>query len=371
MKRASCQSRTIITALIAALLLSTVPAAGASVWSEAAQITLARTAEVKVTAGPTGVLIEWHTSFELDNLGFNVIREQAGARTQVNPSLIAGSALIAGQGTPLYAGYGYQWFDAQGSLGARYYLEDLDLNGAHTINGPFSPVWKASVPKAQQAKLLSEVAAQASSAAQTGGPAGAFSPAVPAAADIQTQWAIAAQPGLKIGVKQDGWYRVTQPAMVAAGFDVSADASNLRLFADAAEVPIEVSRSSGPLGANDYLEFYGTALDTPTTDTHVYYLINGSQAGLRVTLSGSISIDVVPVPTALPSPTPALAVGASESFVAGGWWGDITRAVVTGNDKPKPQTIETSGPSLIPESRPTRLKVEPIESDKKPAADLV
>jgi len=378
MKRASCQSRTIITALIAALVLSTIAAAGASVSPvgvrrnpKAAQVTLARTAEVKVTAGPTGVLIEWHTSFELDNLGFNVIREQAGARTQVNPSIIAGSALIVGQGTPLYAGYTYQWFDAQGSLGARYYLEDLDLNGARTVTGPFAPVWNPSVPKAQQAKLLSEVAARTSMAAQTGGPAGAFSPAVPAAADIQAQWAIAAQPGLKIGVKQDGWYRVTQPAMVAAGFDVSADASNLRLFVDAAEVPIEVSRSSGPLGANDYLEFYGTALDTPTTDTHVYYLINGSQAGLRIALSGSVRTDLAPVASSLPSPTPSLTVGTSESFAAGGWWGDISRGVLTGTDKPKPQTTETSGPGLIPETRSSGLSVQPIETDKGPASDLV
>jgi hypothetical protein len=381
MKRASFQSRILITALIAALLLSVVPAAGASVSprrgrrdSKAAQVTLARTAEVKVTAGPTVVLIEWHTSFELDNLGFNVIREQAGARTQVNPSIIAGSALIVGQGTPLYAGYTYRWFDAQGSLGDRYYLEDLDLKGEHTVTGPYSPVWNANPPKAQQAKLLSEVAAQASSTTQIGGPAGAFSPAVPTVADIQAQWAIAAQPGLKIGVRQDGWYRVTQPAMVAAGFNVSADAGNLRLFVDGAEVSIEVSRSSGSLGANDFIEFYGTALDTPTTDTHVYYLTNGAQAGLRVPVSGSLRTDLAPGASSRPSPVPSLTVGTSESFVAGGWWGDISSGIVAEGEKPKPQTIERAGQRsespVIPQTRDTGAW-QPIESDKQPAYDLV
>ena len=376
MKRASFQSRTIITALIAALLLPVAPAAGAWVLPrgarrnpQAAQITLARTAEVQVTAGPTGVLIEWHTSFELDNLGFNVIREQAGARTQVNPSIIAGSALIVGQGTPLYAGYTYQWFDAKGSLGSRYYLEDLDLKGTHTVTGPFPPVWNPNAPKAQQAKLLSEVAAQTSFAAQAGGPAGAFALATPTVADIQAQWAIAAQPGLKIGVRQNGWYRVTQPQMVTAGFDVSADAGNLRLFVDGAEVAIEVSRNNGPLGPNDFLEFYGTALDTPTTDTHVYYLINGSQAGLRVPLSGSIRTDLEPGPSPLPSPLPSLTVGSSETFPSAGWLGGISGGVVAERDKPKPQTSERSGP--IPDTRDTGVSVQLIESNKEPAANLV
>ena len=47
-----------------------------------------------------------------------------------------------------------------------------------------------------------------------------------------------AQPGLKIGVKQDGWYRVTQPEMIAAAFDVTGDAAKLRLYVDGNEVPI-------------------------------------------------------------------------------------------------------------------------------------
>src|ERR1700682_5770066 len=157
MKRASFRRRSVVAALMAALLWSLAPVAGAALSShtppirraqpsrQAARITLARTAEVKVTAGPMGVLIEWRTSFELDNLGFNVYRDQSGARSQVNPAIIAGSALIAGQGTPLYAGYSYQWFDAAGSMASRYYLEDVDLSGTNTVAGPFTPVWNESL----------------------------------------------------------------------------------------------------------------------------------------------------------------------------------------------------------------------------------
>src|SRR5690606_11290673 len=54
-----------------------------------------------------GVHIQWRTGYEVDNLGFNLYREQGGRRTKLNPSLIAGSALLAGAGTTLSAGRSY------------------------------------------------------------------------------------------------------------------------------------------------------------------------------------------------------------------------------------------------------------------------
>ena len=344
MKRASLLRRSVVAALMAALLSSLAPVAGASFSAnvrraqrdrQAAKITLASTAEVKVTAGPTGVLIEWRTSFELNNLGFNVYRDQSGTRTQVNPAIIAGSALIAGQGTPLYAGYSYRWFDAAGSMAFRYYLEDIDLSGTNTLAGPFTPVWNESLPKSQQARTVAEVAAQASAMAQTGGPTGTLEQPALVPAAIQDQWAIVAQPGLKIGVKQDGWYRVTQPEMIAAGF-VPTEAANLRLFVDGRELPIEVSKSSGPLGAGDLLEFYGTGLDTLTTDTHVYYLINGSQAGLRVSLFGEIHTDSAHNSSPQPSPVATSPTDTSSSSGAA-WFSDVSSGVVAVKDEPKEQ----------------------------------
>ena len=94
---------------------------------------------------------------------------------------------------------------------------------------------------------------------------------------LAEQWAIANQPALKIGVRADGWYRLTQTQMAAAGFDTSADARNLRVFAGGNEVAIRVSRDSGALAAGDFIEFWGQGLDTPTTDTQVYWLVNGAR----------------------------------------------------------------------------------------------
>src|SRR5438105_2668427 len=117
MKRASSETQIGIAALTVVLLWSMLPMAGAQVTvraqdSSLAATSLAHTTEVNVLASPTGVLIEWRTSFLLDNLGFNIYREQGGARTQVNGSIIAGSALNAGQGTAIDT---YQWFDGTGT----------------------------------------------------------------------------------------------------------------------------------------------------------------------------------------------------------------------------------------------------------------
>src|SRR5437899_7920560 len=103
MKRVSSKTRIGIAALTLVLLWSILPMTSAQMTMRAqgsslAATSLAHTTEVNVIAGPRGVLIEWRTSFMLDNLGFNIYREQGGTRTQVNGSVIAGSALSAGQG---------------------------------------------------------------------------------------------------------------------------------------------------------------------------------------------------------------------------------------------------------------------------------
>src|SRR2546430_2765911 len=264
MKRAYFQTRFGRVAVIIALIWSPAPGAALSkhtqtifVDRQANQTGPQRTAEVKITAGPTGVLIEWRTSFGLDHLGFNIYREDSGVRAQVNPELIAGSAMIAGQGMPLY-----RWFDPAGKLDSRYYLEDVEIKYRNTLIGPYLPVWNESIAKSPKATLMSQVAAQSAASQQTGGPTGTLDGSPPPQPLFQAQWDIAAQPGLKIGVNQNGWYRVTQPQMVAAGFSVSGGAANLRLFFDAHQKPKEMSRGIGTLGPPSCIAIYRTGLDT-------------------------------------------------------------------------------------------------------------
>lgn len=261
--------------------------------------TEARMHSFKATAGKGGVLLEWRTGFEVDNLGFNLYREADGARTQVNPSIIAGSALTAGAGTPLTAGHVYHWRDPQGNSGAQYYLESVDLNGTTVMNGPVSPVPGIVTTKEQQATLLTSLGSNAGGqTTQREGPttlmssspsssSSASSATQPSAESLQEQWAIASQPAVKILVRKDDWYRVGQPDLLAAGLDPSADPQNLHLFVDGTEQPMMVLSNGSQMSTGDFIEFYGTGLDTTETDTHVYWLVAGNTPGKRIKLIGN------------------------------------------------------------------------------------
>ena len=85
-----------------------------------------------------GVLLEWKTREEIRNLGFNVYRLDGSGRLRLNPSIIAGSALLIRGGKPQHAAKTYQWIDPSGTPQSTYELEDVDLNGTRMPHGPVS-----------------------------------------------------------------------------------------------------------------------------------------------------------------------------------------------------------------------------------------
>lgn len=82
---------------------------------------------------------------EVDNLGFNLYRDEGGRLTLVNPQLLAGSALVVGPVT-LGAGRSYAWFDDAADGGAVYWLEDIDTNGKSAWHGPFAATRSEAQP---------------------------------------------------------------------------------------------------------------------------------------------------------------------------------------------------------------------------------
>jgi hypothetical protein len=105
-----------------------------------------------------GNLLKWQTGFEVDNLGFNVYRMAGGKLVRITPSIVAGSALMAGR-TALTAGLSYSWFDPKGLPDSAYYVEDIDLSGKRTMHGPVTPEFAGNVesPSKEQAMLLSQI----------------------------------------------------------------------------------------------------------------------------------------------------------------------------------------------------------------------
>ena len=263
---------------------------------------------VSATATAAGVVIVWRTNNVSDNVGFNIYRIINGQRTRINPEIIPGSLFAPSAPKIPRSGYSYSWFDRNGSASATYVVEAVDVNGA-TLSAPaFAPVFSKALSGFEETANVADVTTAVTNPFQKYFPAAeAYQPNATNGA-IEQQWAIAGQSALKIAIKRDGWYRVTQPQMAAAGFSPNVDIRNLRLFVDGNEVAILTSQITGQFSANDYIEFYGRGLDTPTTDTHIYYLIADTTPGKRV--GGEIlptddpSPTPTPVPTVAPTPLP-------------------------------------------------------------------
>ena len=82
------------------------------------------------------VILEWRTHEESRNLGFHVYREDASGRTRLDPSLVAGSALLLRGSRPQHAAKIYRWIDPHPVRDAAYWIEDLDINGTRGTHGP-------------------------------------------------------------------------------------------------------------------------------------------------------------------------------------------------------------------------------------------
>ncbi|MEW6128691.1 MAG: C25 family cysteine peptidase [Acidobacteriota bacterium] len=252
--------------------------------------TLASLANVTINAYDKGALIEWQTASEADNLGFNIYREAAGKRALVNTQLIAGSALTAYQ--VLNAGDAYAWWDASiADCGSRiadcqnaaYWLEDVDLAGRKTLHGPFYAKWVGGMPPARsQAALLSQFTPLSSEASKTSEVTATVSRrTLPPSPNP-----LAAQTAVKLSINREGWYRVTQAELIAAGLSKDANPARLQMFVDGVEIPIQVSTNKdGLFDKHSFIEFYGIGLDTPSTASRTYWLVEGKQAGKRITLS--------------------------------------------------------------------------------------
>jgi uncharacterized repeat protein (TIGR01451 family) len=258
-----------------------------------------------------GVLLEWRTREEVRNLGFHVYREDAQGRHQLDPSLIAGGALLLRGAQPGHPARTYQWFDPQGTSTSSYILEDVDLNGVRNAHGPVTPAGAdASVPDAapySPAMLLSQLTKSLPSASplpppwRTGAPLP--SPTPTGGAEVSSAY-LDALPAAKISVNAEGWYVVTRAQLAAAGFDPGSDARTLQLFAEGVEQPMAIlGQQNGFLANNGAIAFYGTAIDTPFSGTRVYWLVRGSQQGKRIPVSTSASSSASSVQSFLSSVT--------------------------------------------------------------------
>lgn len=227
------------------------------------------------------VLVEWATGREVSNVGFRVWRQEGSRRTVVTPSLVAGSAFLTG--ATLTAGNHYRWVDDAAPPRARYWIESIAVDGRTEWNGPIVPV-AAPFDPSVRAPLLRDLG-------QRVAPAGSITlhPAIAASATrravappdtLSKQQQLAAAATVKISVDTDGWYRVTRDELLAAGLDPATDPQRLHLYVEGREIAMTVEGEEQ--GHVDAIRFYGTALDTPSTTTHVYWLATEDGPARRI-----------------------------------------------------------------------------------------
>ena len=236
-----------------------------------------------------GVVLKWRTNEETRNLGFHVYRDDGLGHRRLDPSLIAGSALLFRGGNPQHRARSYEWVDAQGGAQASYWLEDVDLNGTRTLHGPVYADSFANAAPAEQARMLSQLnQVIAPAPAQVARALATPAPIIPILAPGETRVSFNEIPAVKMSVTREGWYQVTGAQLAAAGLPAGADLRMLQLYAEGVEQPILIlGRQNGPLGPNDRIEFYGTGIDTPFSGTRVYWLVRGSRPGKRIALEAT------------------------------------------------------------------------------------
>jgi hypothetical protein len=83
-----------------------------------------------------GILLQWETAIEIDNVGFNLYRSTSpnGSYIQLNGPIIPSQAPGSVFGTT------YTWLDEDVESGTMYYykLEDIEVGGKHTFHGPIA-----------------------------------------------------------------------------------------------------------------------------------------------------------------------------------------------------------------------------------------
>jgi peptidase C25-like protein len=275
---------------------------------------------MKATRYDSRVLLEWQTGYEVNNVGFNIYREENGISKKVTPEPVAGSALIAGPGILMKAGFAYSWWDNSAKdvddPSVRYWLEDIDLSGRTSTRGPYGieapPAGSTQAPagkgKVSLLSALGREASEKSSAQIATRPVERMAGIVKLKpALMQTQSVVASSPAIKLSVQREGWYRIEQPQLVAAGLPADVDPRRLQLFVDGKEVPMRVTgepkakgnqdekgdkheedgefvsgEKDGTLDSTDAVEFYGIGINSTSTANHVYWLVTGAKNGERI-----------------------------------------------------------------------------------------
>lgn len=226
-------------------------------------------------------LVEWTMLTEKQNFGFNLQRLGEKGWETVSDTFVGGSGLY--NGSEVVAGEKYNTLDYNGGIGSVYRIESIATNGSRVFSDPFTSVQVNNLSGFSGFHLVES----RRTARDERGTSISSSPSLPKEVAIEVEaneltpnpdghrW-VMLQPGIRLGVRKDGFYRVTRVELETAGFNVNSDPSLWQLFLEGNQQSMIVE----PNG--QYIEFYGRGIDTPESDNRGYFLVVGPSAGKRM-----------------------------------------------------------------------------------------
>ena len=236
---------------------------------------------VGAVADRSGVLVRWSMKAEVGNLGFYVYRLDSRSERMVSPDAVLGAGTRFK--TASVPGESYEFFDRGGDAGGVYIVEAVGLDGKRLRSNGVVP---SPVDSVQRFAADPTTTVKGKIEASTGSITATVlslskelinereSNAI--APDPVTHRAVISRPGVKIGVKGEGLFKVTRAELQAGGFDVNGDSNLWQLYVNGVEQALNI----GPNG--DFIEFYGKGVDTVESDIQTYYLITGDNPGKRI-----------------------------------------------------------------------------------------
>jgi hypothetical protein len=228
-----------------------------------------------------GAVINWETLIERSSLGFNVYRLDRSGTHLVSDEVIGGSALLNGA-EPVF-GEKYSIFDPAGDADVAYVVENISVSGERLMSDTVAaervdnltpyltgPGEIIGIDRLSVKQFILDAPLSLPKEVGTIVEENALVP------DPETHKWVIMQPGVRIGVKADGLFRVTRAELQAGGFNVDTDPALWQLYERGVQQSIIVG------GNGDYIEFIGGSIDTPETDERAYFLINGPTNGKRI-----------------------------------------------------------------------------------------
>jgi len=231
----------------------------------------------------TGALVEWEMDRETDNAGFTVHRIDGAGTAIATSSMVLGSS--ARFGKKRVTGERYTFFDENGGPGALYYIQYFAMDGKSGFSDSAAVSYVADLSKVSE-NAPDALRAGVAESKKKGIvdqerlelPKPLFREVaenIPNADANAHAWVVA-QPGVRIGVRSEGFYRITKSELQAAGFDVSSDPNLWQLYREGVQQAILIGPNA------DHIDFFARGVDTPETDMAVYFLVTGQSAGKRI-----------------------------------------------------------------------------------------